>query len=122
MRTIFPACCLLLVAAGCAETGGSSSYSSSLVIEQVYSGLIQYDENMNIQPDLAESWTVSPDGLTYDFKLRQGVKFHNGRAMTADDVLYSLNRVKDPNGGSPRSYLLENVKSIDAPDRPLYDA
>jgi peptide/nickel transport system substrate-binding protein len=94
----------------------SSSYSSSLVIEQVYSGLIQYDENMNIQPDLAQSWTVSPDGLTYDFKLRQGVKFHNGRAMTSDDVVYSLNRVKDPNGGSPRSYLLEDVKSIDAPD------
>src|SRR5579859_6760016 len=94
----------------------SSSYSSTLVIEQVYSGLIQYDENMNIQPDLAQSWTVSPDGLTYDFKLRQGVKFHNGRAMTSDDVVYSLNRVKDPNGGSPRSYLLEDVKSIDAPD------
>jgi peptide/nickel transport system substrate-binding protein len=94
----------------------SSSYSSSLVIEQVYSGLIQFDENMNVQPDLAESWTVSPDGLQYDFKLRQGVTFHNGRAMTADDVLYSLNRVKDPNGGSPRSYLLESVKSIDAPD------
>jgi peptide/nickel transport system substrate-binding protein len=94
----------------------SSSYSSGLVIEQVYSGLIQYDENMNIQPDLAESWTVSPDGLTYDFKLRQGVTFHNGRTMTPDDVVYSLNRVKDPNGGSPRSYLLEDVKSIDAPD------
>jgi peptide/nickel transport system substrate-binding protein len=94
----------------------SSSYSSSLVIEQVYSGLIQFDENMNIQPDLAESWTVSPDGLIYDFKVRQGVKFHNGRAMTSEDVVYSLNRVKDPNGGSPRSYLLEDVKSIDAPD------
>ncbi|TME31168.1 MAG: ABC transporter substrate-binding protein, partial [Chloroflexi bacterium] len=71
----------------------SSSYSSSLVIEQVYSGLIQFDENMNITPDLAESWTVSPDGLVYDFKLRQGVKFHNGRGLTADDVVYSLNRV-----------------------------
>jgi peptide/nickel transport system substrate-binding protein len=94
----------------------SSSYSSTLVIEQVYSGLIQYDENMNIQPDLAESWTVSPDGLTYDFKLRQGVTFHNGRAFTPDDVVYSLNRVKDPNGGSPRSYLLEDVNSIAATD------
>jgi peptide/nickel transport system substrate-binding protein len=92
----------------------SSSYSSSLVIEQVYSGLIQFDENMNIVPDLAESWTVSKDGLVYDFKLRKGVKFHNGRDLVADDVVYSLNRVKDPAGGSPRSYLLENVKSIEA--------
>jgi peptide/nickel transport system substrate-binding protein len=93
----------------------SSSYSSSLVIEQVYSGLIQFDENMTIKPDLAESWTVSPDGLVYDFKLRKGVKFHNGRELTADDVIYSLNRVKNPDGGSPRSYLLEDVKAIDAP-------
>jgi len=92
----------------------SSSYSSSLVIEQVYSGLIQFDDNMNIVPDLAESWTVSPDGLVYDFKLRKGVKFHNGRDFVAADVVYSLNRVKNPDGGSPRSYLLEDVKSIEA--------
>jgi peptide/nickel transport system substrate-binding protein len=90
----------------------SSSYSSSLVIEQVYSGLIQFDDSMNIIPDLAESWTVSTDGLVYDFKLRKGVKFHNGRDFVADDVVYSLNRVKNPDGGSPRSYLLEDVKSI----------
>jgi peptide/nickel transport system substrate-binding protein len=93
----------------------SSSYSSSLVIEQVYSGLVQFDENMNIIPDLAESWTVSKDGLVYDFKLRKGVKFHNGRELVADDVIYSLNRVKDPDGGSPRSYLLESVKAIESP-------
>ena len=49
-----------------------SSYSSTLVIEQVYNGLIQLDENANVLPDLAESWTVSPDGLVYDFKLRRG--------------------------------------------------
>lgn len=94
----------------------SSSYSSSLVIEQVYSGLIQFDANMNITPDLAESWTMSDDGLVYTFKIRKGVKFHNGREMTTDDVIYSLNRVKDPQGGSPRSYLLTDVKSIETPD------
>jgi peptide/nickel transport system substrate-binding protein len=93
----------------------SSSYSSSLVIEQVYSGLIQFDAEMTIVPDLAESWTVSEDGLVYDFTLRKGVKFHNGREMTADDVIYSLNRVKDPEGGSPRSYLLVDVQSIESP-------
>ncbi|HEY7036045.1 MAG TPA: ABC transporter substrate-binding protein [Thermomicrobiales bacterium] len=93
----------------------NSSYSSTLVIEQVYNGLIQLDENANVLPDLAESWTISEDGLVYDFKLRQGVKFHNGRDLTADDVVYSLNRVKDPNGGSPQGYLLVDVKSIEAP-------
>jgi peptide/nickel transport system substrate-binding protein len=81
----------------------NSSYFSTLVIEQVYNGLVQFDQDMNIVPDLAESWTVSEDGLVDEFKIRQGVKFHNGREMTADDVLYSLNRVRDPAGGSPRS-------------------
>lgn len=93
----------------------SSSYSSTLVIEQVYSGLIQFDAEMNIVPDLAESWTVSDDGMVYDFKLRPGVTFHNGRALTADDVVYSLNRIKDPNGGSPRAYLLVDAAAIEAP-------
>lgn len=93
----------------------ASSYSSTLVIEQVYNGLIQYAPDMTIVPDLAESWTVSEDGMTYDFKLRTGVKFHNGREMTSDDVLYSLNRVRDAAGGSPRSYLLVDVANIEAP-------
>lgn len=92
----------------------NSSYSSTLVIEQVYNGLIQFDADMNILPDLAESWTISEDGLTYDFKIRSGVKFHNGREMTVDDVVYSLNRVKDPAGGSPRAYLLVDVATIEA--------
>jgi peptide/nickel transport system substrate-binding protein len=69
---------------------------------------------MNIVPDLAESWTISDDGLVYEFKIRQGVKFHNGREMTVDDVVYSLNRVRDAAGGSPRSYLLVDVESIEA--------
>jgi peptide/nickel transport system substrate-binding protein len=92
----------------------NSSYSSTLVIEQVYNGLIQFDPDMNIVPDLAESWTISDDGLVYEFKIRQGVKFHNGREMTVDDVVYSLNRVRDAAGGSPRSYLLVDVESIEA--------
>lgn len=92
----------------------NNSYSSTLVIEQVYSGLIQLDPNLNVKPDLAESWNISADGLTYTFKIRQGVKFHSGREMTVDDVVYSLNRVKNP--ASSSSYLLNSVKTITAPD------
>jgi len=92
----------------------ATSYSSTLVIEQVYSGLIQFDPNLAIVPDLATSWDISSDGLTYTFTIRQGVKFQNGRTMTADDVVYSLNRVKDPKAAS--SYLLAQVTNIASPD------
>lgn len=58
----------------------------------VYESLVFLDDNLTPVPGLAESWE-QPDDKTYVFKIRQGVKFHNGREMTADDVFYSLNRV-----------------------------
>lgn len=59
----------------------------------VYSRLVEYDNTMmNPVPGLAESWTVSEDGLTYTFKLRQGAKFHTGREVTAADVDYTFKR------------------------------
>lgn len=59
----------------------------------VYNRLVEYDNSMmNPVPSLAESWTVSDDGLTYTFKLRPGVKFHSGREVTAEDVAYTFTR------------------------------
>ncbi|MBX3012791.1 MAG: ABC transporter substrate-binding protein [Caldilineaceae bacterium] len=59
----------------------------------VYSRLVEYDNTMmNPIPGLAESWTVSEDGLTYTFQLRQGAKFHSGREITSDDVAYTFTR------------------------------
>jgi peptide/nickel transport system substrate-binding protein len=58
----------------------------------VYQSLLFLDDNLQPSPGLAESWE-SPDDRTYVFKLRQGVKFHNGREMTSDDVLFSLQRL-----------------------------
>ena len=59
----------------------------------VYNRLVEYDNTMmNPVPSLAESWTVSDDGLTYTFQLRPGVKFHNGREVTAEDVAYTFTR------------------------------
>ena len=59
----------------------------------VYNRLVEYDNTMmNPVPSLAESWTVSDDGLTYTFQLRTGVKFHNGREVTAEDVAYTFTR------------------------------
>jgi peptide/nickel transport system substrate-binding protein len=61
----------------------------------VYESLLQLDDNLAPQPLLAQSWT-NPDPTTYVITLRQGVKFHNGREMTSDDVAFSLNRLIDP--------------------------
>jgi peptide/nickel transport system substrate-binding protein len=60
----------------------------------VYEGLTRRGKDLAIQPSLAERWEVSPDGLTWRFFLRKGVKFHNGEDFTADDVVFSANRVR----------------------------
>lgn len=63
------------------------------VLNHVYEGLVRYDDQLKIEPALAESWEISDDGRTWRFRLRKGVKFHNGSDFTADDVLASLARV-----------------------------
>ncbi len=66
-----------------------------------YERIVQFDPETGsrIVPDMAESWTLSPDGKVYTFKVRQGVKFHNGDVMTADDILLNLQRIIDPPRG-----------------------
>ncbi len=63
------------------------------VVQQLFDGLVDFDRDLNIIPSVARSWRVSRDGKTYTFDLRQGVKFHNGREVTADDVVYSITRL-----------------------------
>jgi len=65
----------------------------------LWNGLVKMTEDMEVVPDLAESWE-NPDPLTYIFHLRSGVTFQNGRELTADDVVFTLDRVKDPATGS----------------------
>lgn len=77
-----------------------SSYSSYQVLFNVIERLTQYDDELNLQPMLAESWEQSEDGLTWTFKLREGVMFHNGREMTAEDVKWSFDRLIDPATGA----------------------
>lgn len=81
---------------------------------KIYNGLVRFDRDAKIIPDLASRWDISEDGRTYRFHLREGVKFTNGRAVTAEDVVYSLRRILDPEINSPRSWLLESVKGADA--------
>ena len=65
---------------------------------------------------MAESWEASEDGLTWTFNLREGVSFHNGDPLTASDVVYSINRIKNPDIASPRAGDFELITSIEAPD------
>lgn len=64
--------------------------------KRVFSGLVSFDPSLNLTPDLAERWEVSPEGTVYTFYLRQNAKFHDGRPVTAQDVVYSWERAADP--------------------------
>jgi len=76
----------------------ATTYSSGDKL--LFSGLVSFDPNLNLTPDLAESWDVSADGTVYTFHLRANAKFHNGRAVTAQDVVYSWERAASPALGS----------------------
>lgn len=88
------------------------------VASHVYNGMVKYDQATNkILPDLATSWSVSPDGTVYTFKLRDGVMFHKGYGqLTSDDVKFSLERVLNPDTKSRYAGQLAGVKAVEAPD------
>jgi oligopeptide transport system substrate-binding protein len=64
--------------------------------KMLYSGLVSFDPNLNLTPDLAQSWDVSPDGIVYTFHLRENARFHDGKPVTAQDVIYSWERAASP--------------------------
>jgi ABC-type transport system substrate-binding protein len=74
--------------------------SSADYIYEIFSGLVSLSPELEIVPDLAESWQVDPDRTVYTFTLRTGVRFHDGRPLTAQDVVFSLERACDPSIGS----------------------
>jgi len=101
-----------------------NDFSDSQALVNIYDSLVMPNLDGSIKPGLAESWTVSPDNLTYTFKLRPNVKFHNGKTLTADDVVFSADRLLAIGEGF--SYLLrtktkdgkvisgiESVKAVD---------
>lgn len=76
------------------------------MIKSLYSRLMDYEPGTpKLVPSLAESFTVSDDGLTYTFKLRKGVKFSNGREVVASDVKYSIERAVNPKTQGPGAGL-----------------
>jgi peptide/nickel transport system substrate-binding protein len=80
------------------------------VAQQLFDGLVQFDQTLTITPALAQFWKASRDGLTWTFTLRKGVKFHHGREVTAEDVAYSLTRILDPAVKSGSADLFASIK------------
>ncbi len=91
----------------------TSAYASFQVLENVYDTLVQPAEDLSMEPALAESWEISDDNLTWTFMLRAGVRFHNGRELVAEDVVYSFQRVIDE---GLNGWRFGAVESMSAPD------
>lgn len=84
------------------------------MIKAIFDGLMDYEPGTaKLRPGLAESYAISPDGTVFTFKLRDGVKFHNGRAMTAEDVKYSFERTTNPKTQSPGAGFLGSIEGFD---------
>lgn len=96
------------------------TFMVTIPLAPVYNTLVMFDPHNypQVTGDLATAWTVSADHLTYTFTLHQGVKFHDGSALTSADVKASLDRIVFPPAEiiSPRQSLYQTIKSIEAPD------
>jgi peptide/nickel transport system substrate-binding protein len=93
-----------------AETSGI--ITPYMVLYALHDAVVKPMPGTLMAPGLAESWSVSPDGLVYEFVLRRGVKFHNGEPVTADDVRFSLERYR----GAAHKSLKEMVAAVETPD------
>ncbi|MCH2308176.1 MAG: peptide ABC transporter substrate-binding protein [SAR202 cluster bacterium] len=93
----------------------TSDTTSAFYVVEIFSGLVSIDTNLQLVPEIAESWKVSPDGKTYTFKLKRGVKFHNGKTVRAQDFKWSLERAAAPTTASPvaDTYLNDIVGATD---------
>ena len=94
--------------------------STSWIVNQLFNGLVQYDEKLNLKPSIAKSWEISKDGLKYSFHLRNDVFFQSskfkvqglnkGRKVVANDFVYSFNRIVDKTVASPGSWVFNCVR------------
>ncbi|WP_114416314.1 ABC transporter substrate-binding protein [Marinospirillum perlucidum] len=80
----------------------------------IFQGLTRINRDGEVEPLLARDWILSPDGLTYTFHLREGVHFHNGRLLTPEVVVFSLERLLDPAGGNSQRELYASIRKVEA--------
>ena len=79
------------------------------ILPSIFTSLVQFDEQLGLAPDLAETWTVSDDGIQYSFNLREGLTFHNGDPLRPRTSQYTYERTTNPDFASPHANKLALV-------------
>ena len=97
-------------------TANPAAAISEVLYGNVYEGLVQFAADGSVLPKLALSWDISPDGLTYIFHLRDGVRFHDGTAFDAAAAKYSLDRVLAPGSVNPQRSRLRAIRAVEVVD------
>jgi ABC-type transport system substrate-binding protein len=87
----------------------ATDVTGGTITAKLFNGLVRLDENLNVIPDLAESWEITDAGRTYIFRLRNDSKFITGRVVNASDFKYTFKRILSPEGKSPNSWVLERI-------------
>lgn len=113
---------------GSLDPAFSKDLADTWATNQLFNGLVQMDENLNVEPCIAKKWTISEDALTYSFSLRNDVLFHkhelfgkdSTRIVRASDFEYSLNRLLDKQVASPGSWVLSKVYGFKAVNDTLF--
>ena len=110
-----------LIAARAADAKGldphkQTAFSSFRMLEMIYDPLFTFDKDLKVVPNLAEAWKWSEDGKTLTVTLRKNVKFHDGGAMTSEDVKFSFERVLDEKTGAAARSSFTGITKMDAPD------
>lgn len=91
-------------------------YEHGEINSLIFLGLTTHNEKDEVAPGAAESWTFDEDTNTYTFKLREGVKFHDGEPLTAEDVKFTIEAIMDPDNGSENASNFEDVTKVEAAD------
>jgi len=97
-------------------TAGAAAAIDEVVYANIFEGLTRIDRNGVVQPALAESWTVSDDGLVYTFKLHEGVTFHDGTTFDSADVKFSIDRAMAETSTNAQKGLFAPIASVETPD------
>lgn len=97
-------------------TSAAAGAIDSVVYANIFEGLTRFASDGSIVPGLAKSWEISADGLTYTFHLQEGVKFHDGTAMDAEDVKFSLDRARGEDSANAQKTLFESIAEVEAVD------